>query len=262
MTVPILALLAASLLGSLHCAGMCGAFVLFAVGGHDAPKGRRAVLLSAYNLGRLTTYVLLGVAAGMVGELVDLGGALVGISRVAVGFAGAVMIGFGVVALLHAMGKRAVRLSPPAFMQRWLGAGQRMAMTFRPVPRAALIGLLTTLLPCGWLYAFAGLAVGTGSPLWGAVTMAVFWVGTLPVLVCLGAGFQTLMGRLGPRLPAATALIVIGVGLWTLIGRAGLDAQVLAQSQSAAAQAGDDPIDRLQQLNDETPACCEGEQTR
>ena len=84
---------------------------------------------------------------------------------------------------------------------------------------ALLIGMLTTLLPCGWLYAFAITAAGTASPLWGALTMAVFWAGTLPVLVAVGAGAAKLTGALGARAPVLTTCALIGVGLWTVAGR-------------------------------------------
>ena len=43
----------ASLSGSLHCAGMCGAFVALAVGGADnAARHQGRVLQAAYHAGR------------------------------------------------------------------------------------------------------------------------------------------------------------------------------------------------------------------
>lgn len=230
MTGVIVAVFLASVLGSLHCAGMCGAFVAIAVADTEGKPGRRLSLNAAYHGGRLVTYVTLGSAAGAVGALLDLGGALVGISRVAMILAGAVMILFGVSAAFTAMGKRSPRIGLPRFTQRWLHAGHRAAMGFGPVPRAMLVGLLTTLLPCGWLYAFAAVAAGTAHPLLGATTMAVFWLGTLPVMVSLGMGVQRLSGVLGRAFPHATAAVLIIAGLWTLSGRSGLDAAALAST--------------------------------
>ena len=68
----IFAILVASLLGSVHCAGMCGGFVCFYA------AGARTTLAThvAYNLGRLVSYLLLGVMAGLVGMSVDRAGAL------------------------------------------------------------------------------------------------------------------------------------------------------------------------------------------
>jgi len=140
-------------------------------------------------------------------------------------------------------------------MQRLLALGHHAAMGLSPTRRALVIGLLTTLLPCGWLYAFAAVAAGTASPALGALTMAVFWLGTLPVLVSLGAGVQRLTGAMGRRLPHLTALVLIAVGLWTLIGRGALDAQALAAQQPVY----DSPAaarDGAQQANDNEPDCC------
>ncbi|VAX40404.1 hypothetical protein MNBD_PLANCTO03-914, partial [hydrothermal vent metagenome] len=64
MSALIVSVFLASLLGSMHCAGMCGAFVAFAVGLDDPEAARKRVRLHmAYNAGRLTTYVTLGAIA-------------------------------------------------------------------------------------------------------------------------------------------------------------------------------------------------------
>lgn len=69
-----------------------------------------------------------------------------------------------------------------------MGGALRRLMDRPPVVRAAATGLFTTLLPCGWLYAFVVTAAGTGSgtPLHGAALMAVFWLGTLPMMLTVG----------------------------------------------------------------------------
>ena len=256
MIALITAVFVASLVGSLHCAGMCGAFVAFAVADTEGKPRQRVALSAAYHGGRLTTYVLLGAAAGSVGALLDLSGALVGVSRIAMMLAGGVMVLFGISAAMAAMGKRAIRVPVPGFMRKMLAAGHGLAMQFSPVRRALVIGLLTTLLPCGWLYAFAAVAGGTASPLLGGLTMAVFWLGTLPVLVSLGVGVQRLSGAFGRKLPHVTAIVLILVGLWTLAGRGALDAASLAAQQpvvtdpeSATAAVGT--------IGEQTPACCE-----
>lgn len=256
MIALVTAVFLASLLGSLHCAGMCGAFVAFAVADSEGKPGQRVALNAAYHGGRLATYVALGMAAGSVGALLDLSGALVGISRVAMSLAGAVMVIFGISAAMAAMGKRSLRMPVPKFMQKLLAVGHKAAMQLSPVRRALMIGLLTTLLPCGWLYAFAAVAGGTASPWLGGVTMAVFWLGTLPVLVSLGVGVQRLSGVFGRKLPHATALALILVGLWTLVGRGGLDAASLAAEQPVVSDTTSATA-AVQTIGQTTPSCCE-----
>ncbi|MBL0922801.1 MAG: sulfite exporter TauE/SafE family protein [Phycisphaerales bacterium] len=186
------AVFAASLLGSLHCAGMCGAFVAFAVGAPAEKRPPEWALHAAYNGGRLVTYTALGGAAGLLGGALDLAGEMVGLQRLAAALAGAMMVGFGVATLLRLRGVRVGRLRLPRAMTRALEKGHRAASSRPPVVRAALIGLLTTLLPCGWLYAFVITAAGAGDAALGALTMAVFWAGTLPALVAVGGGGERL----------------------------------------------------------------------
>jgi len=227
MPTLISAIFFASILGSLHCAGMCGAFLAIAVG--DSGSWRRHVALqSAYHGGRLVSYTILGLAAGTVGHFVDLGGALAGLSRVATAVAGATIVVFAIVTLLQVTGVSRARLHPPEWMSAWVHAGHRVAMARPPVVRAGMIGLFTTLLPCGWLYAFVAASAGTASPWLGALTMSVFWLGTLPVMVGAGAGIKTILGPLGRRMPVVTCVALICIGTWTLLGRTGLDAVVLA----------------------------------
>lgn len=233
MTALIGAVLVASLLGSVHCAGMCGAFLAVAVAGDEGPG--RAKLNAAYNLGRLVTYSVLGGLAGLCGAAIDLGGSAAGIQRTAAMVAGAMMLMIGTVAVLRHMGFKSGRMPVPRLLHRLALKGHRVAAALPPLHRAAAIGLLTTLLPCGWLYAFVITAAGTGHPGWGAATMAVFWTGTLPVMIGLGVGLQTLTGRLRRHLPIATSLLIVAVGLWTMVGRLPLIGVRMGDGESKSA---------------------------
>lgn len=245
--VPLIAsIFLASLLGSFHCAGMCGAFLAIAVTDNRSAAAN-ARLQAAYHVGRLLSYTTLGAAAGSAGHLLNLTGSLAGLRPIAAMLAGGAMVIFGLATLLRAHGVHVARLPLPPVLARLSQSAARAAMDYPPLPRAFAIGLLTTLLPCGWLYAFAITAAGTGSAPLGALAMAVFWAGTLPILVALGAGLQRLTGPLARRLPAVTCITLVAVGLYTLIGRSSLDPTFL--------------VNRLQPHASVTPAnshpCCE-----
>lgn len=222
MSALALTVLAASLLGSLHCAGMCGGFVAFYAGdvrGRNT-RGGRAVAHLAYHGGRLAAYAVLGAVAGAFGSGLDLAaGRLAGAHRVAAVAAGALITLWGAVSLFEALGGRAVRLEPPAFMRGLVGRGLARLAGQPPLVRAGAMGLLTGCLPCGWLYAFVVTAAGTGGAAAGAALMAVFWLGTLPVMVSLAAGVRALAGPLRRHVPAASALAMIAVGLLAVVGR-------------------------------------------
>ena len=123
MTGLIVGVFLASLLGSLHCAGMCGAFLAIAVTGVGpvgAGRPRQFPLQAAYHLGRLATYAFLGLTAGAAGKLLDLTGALAGLRPVAAILAGATLLAFGLFSLLRIYGVVPAHLPGPKVMQRLL----------------------------------------------------------------------------------------------------------------------------------------------
>lgn len=246
----VIAVFSASVLGSMHCAGMCGAFLAIAVTPGERPVAA-SILQAAYHGGRLVTYTALGAIAGAIGSAVDLAGEAAGVGRAAAIGAGVMMIGFGVVALMRQCGVRVRTVPVPRALQGVVARGHRLVMNKPPVLRSLTIGLLTTLLPCGWLYAFAITAAGTGRPEAGAIAMAAFWLGTLPVMVTLGMGLSKVSGVMKRRLPLVTSLALIAVGAFTAMDR--LAAPAMA---SVGAGAGDASITRVEGLADETPSCC------
>jgi sulfite exporter TauE/SafE len=256
MTALVAAVFVASLLGSLHCAGMCGGFLAFAVGAGATPAPRRWRLQAAYHLGRLTTYTILGALAGGLGAAIDLGASAVGLQRAAAALAGAMMVTFGVVTILRLSGVRVPKLPLPLFLRKAVERGHRVAFRLSPARRALAVGLLTTLLPCGWLYAFAITAAGTANPVRGAATMAVFWLGTLPVMVSLGAGVQAAAGALGRRLPVVTCSVLVIVGLFTLAQRV-VEPPALAQMSGAVPADDQAAVDRVNTLDSREMPCCQ-----
>lgn len=243
MTALIAGVFLASLLGSLHCAGMCGAFLAIAINGIGPDRPRQMPLQMAYHGGRLITYTILGVAAGSLGHLLDLTSGLAGIRPVAAAIAGAALLTFGLFTLLRIYGYAPAHLPAPAFLQRIIRAAHQRAFNRPPIVRAALIGLFTTLLPCGWLYAFVITAAGTANPWRGGMTMAVFWLGTLPVMIALGATVRGFTGALGKRLPVLTCLALMALGLFTLVNRSLLDPSAIARRMGAVQTISDAQVE-------------------
>lgn len=226
----VLALLAASLLGSVHCAGMCGGFVCFYAAGARTTMAAHI----AYNAGRLVSYLLLGLMAGAVGMSVDRAGTLIGVSRAAAIVAGVLMVAWGISTLLAQRGIRLTRIPGLPDLRSPLGALLARVRGQSPVRRAGATGLVTTLLPCGWLYAFVAAAAGTASVPKALLVMAVFWAGTVPALLAVGVSAQRLAGPLRSRLPAVTAAVVVFIGLLSIAGRLQLDVRALATRPAVA----------------------------
>lgn len=249
----IFTVLASSLVGSVHCAGMCGVFSAMAVGGESnvASSTRHA----AYNAGRLVVYSIIGLIGGMAGASIDLGGSMVGLSRIAAVIAGITMVAIGLIAIARTLGVRIRGARLPGFVQRLATAGNRFAMSLSPVWRAATIGVMTAFLPCGWLYAFAILAMGTGHPLHGMLVMIVFWMGTLPVLIAIGAGVRRLLDRAVPRVSLLTSIAIVIVGLFTTFDRLTLPAFAGKHEPSDESQTS--LVEQAAKLDSSKSICCE-----
>ena len=206
MTAALLAgVVATSIVGSLHCLAMCGPLV----GLHGGARTMR--LAFVHSLGRMTTYVGLGAIAGLVGSAVNLAGQLGSIQRVATILAATLVIGMGVYQIVGATRDRARTRARSPFTAALVRIRPKSA-----AKRSYLIGTLTGLLPCGWLWAFVIAAAGSASPLTGAVTMFAFWLGTVPAMVGLLRVTGPLLAKVRARMPAVTAVALIAVGVGTL----------------------------------------------
>jgi hypothetical protein len=129
------------------------------------------------------------------------------------------MVLWGAVKILQLLGVRMPGIGAPPPASGWFAGALGALRDQPPALRALVIGLLSTLLPCGWLYMFVAPAAATGSPAGGALVMAAFWAGTLPVMAGLGLLAQRALGPLRRRLPVVTAAALVVIGLLTLTGK-------------------------------------------
>ena len=221
----LLAVLGASLLGSVHCAAMCGGFVCMYTGlparHRDATASERRSVAPhvAYNAGRLVSYLVLGTIAGALGSRLDQLGALADIGRLAAIVAGILMAAWGSSTLLAALGVRVPQPAVPRVVQTTLGSALLRVRGQSATVRGAVTGLLTTLLPCGWLYVFVATAAGSGRVRDAVLVMLFFWLGTLPMMTAVGLGAQRMFGAFQRRLPLVSAAAAVVLGLLSMAGK-------------------------------------------
>ena len=227
MWILVSAIVTASLLGSMHCVGMCGPLAIWASGASDRISTNQMTLATTlYHLGRLLTYALAGMLAGAAGQLVDMGGQALGVQLFAARIVGGLMTVFGLLQLLKLAGQWRVSQTnfvgpapQPSLVTRWLLKLRPLVFRLSVPARGLATGLLTAFLPCGWLYLFALVAAGTGSMLMGSVVMIAFWIGTVPALVGLVTGTQALALRFCRVIPIGAAVLLIVGGCYTASGR-------------------------------------------
>jgi uncharacterized protein len=223
-----LSITVASLLGSLHCVGMCGGLIGFYAATERDAKVAPWVPHAAYHLTRLGAYMLLGAIAGGLGSALDVLGSHAGLGNLGVLIAGATLVFWGAPVILGRRAKLrllALGRAPAAhgrFVARLEGLFVALTLSVRqrsPLWRASALGLSSALLPCGWLYAFVALAAATGSSWAGAGLLLAFWAGTVPALLGLGLGVDRLGQGLRSRLPRISAALVLVVCAVNIVQR-------------------------------------------
>lgn len=209
-------LVVSGLLGSAHCLGMCGPFVL-TIGSsstHVADNLRRQ---AAWSAGRIFTYAVLGAAAAF------LGSRLCTVLADWVNVPAVLAIAAGGLLVVQGLAAAGVRLKRGATAAAWCpgGSGVRALLAARGLPDVFLAGLFTGFLPCGLLYGMLALAASTHDVARGLATMVAFGLGTVPALLLAGLG-GSLLGAAGRRnLHAVAAWCLVATGLVSIVRGAG-----------------------------------------
>lgn len=201
------------LAGSLHCVGMCGP-LLFALPLDASGIWQVLRQMLTYHSGRILTYSALGILFGSLGK----GLAVAGFQQILSISAGVFMLGMAVMSWRF---ERLVTALPGfgAFTQR-VKAGMGNRMRKNPNGSTFSLGMFNGLLPCGMVYAALAGALATTDTYEGGLFMAVFGLGTLPLLLLLsvagrsfGRGIQQKIKLAQPILLGLAGLLLIQRGL-------------------------------------------------
>ncbi|MBK9394559.1 MAG: sulfite exporter TauE/SafE family protein [Uliginosibacterium sp.] len=211
-----LAVFVLGLLGGTHCIGMCGGIVS-ALSIPSASAGPIWPRQLAYNLGRITTYAMLGVLAGAVGSASLVFNSYLPVQLTLYVLANCMMIGMG----LYLMGLPQAFLPLEKLGQRLWRRVLPLSQPFmrgQSAAKAYPLGVLWGLLPCGLTYGVLSTALMSGSALRGGALMLSFGVGTLPNLLLAGV----LLARYGKLIRSklfrtAAGVLVMSFGVYGLV---------------------------------------------
>ena len=192
------AALVLGLVGGLHCAGMCGPLAL-ALPGRDRSGVAYVLGRLAYNLGRVVTYCGLGLIFGVVGKSFW----MAGVQRWA-------SITLGLLLIFGLFLSRKLALSKPVVLlvQR-LKLAMGGLLRRRSLVALGLLGLLNGLLPCGLVYVACAGAAATGGVVSGLEYMAVFGLGTVPVMFVISVSGKLMPTALRLRLVRVVPLSIL-----------------------------------------------------
>lgn len=160
---------------SLHCVGMCGPIAL-SIGLSAKNKLKFTLKNLTYQFGRVTTYTLLGLALGLIGEGFSL-----------VGFQNYLSIAIGVLMIIMVLipkffDNQSINAKPLQAILLKVKIGLGRYLRRQDFSSLYTTGLLNGLLPCGAVYAALTAAIGVGSFKQSALFMFFFGLGTIPLM--------------------------------------------------------------------------------
>lgn len=223
------------LAGSFHCIGMCGP-IAFVLPVDRSSKFKLFFQIFLYHFGRIISYSLIGILFGFVGKGLYLAGFQ---QRLSV-LMGVVMI-LAVVVPISLLGE--FNITKPIY--GLIGkVKQKLGLYLNKKSNKALflIGFFNGFLPCGLVYMALIGAISTGNYYSGALYMALFGVGTIPLMtaaVLLG-NFVNLSIR--NKIQKAIPVFVVIIGILFILRGLGLGIPYISPSD-AKLQISNSPAD-------------------
>ena len=192
------------LMTSVHCIAMCGGInVSQCLAENKKFSGLYPVM---YNLGRVVSYTVIGFVLGFAGMFFGTGENL-GVSSIIQGliksFAGIYMVIMGVNMLGFVPQIKRLTFHFPNFI------GKFRVKNSQPF----VVGLLNGFMPCGPLQSIQLVALATGNPFTGGLSMFAFSLGTVPLMLGLGSLVSVLGKRFTDRMMTVGAILVTVMGL-------------------------------------------------
>ena len=197
------------LAGGMHCIAMCGPLAI-SMPWSSGPRFFLKTII--YHLGRTTTYVLLGLAFGLIGNALLIAGYQQWLSIIA-----------GLFVLYFALKKifpgkvPDINLPGSAKLTKVI---TRMISNKQIVNNPYLFGMVNGLLPCGLIYLAVAAAITTGNIGGSALVMASFGLGTMPLFSLFLFGFNRInlsfrqkVNSFMPFLVLLTAILLILRGM-------------------------------------------------
>ncbi|UMB54800.1 sulfite exporter TauE/SafE family protein [Lutibacter sp. A64] len=223
------------LAGSFHCIGMCGP-IAFVLPVDRSSKSKLIFQTILYHLGRIISYSLIGLLFGFIGKGLYLAGFQQRLSILM----GVVMIA---IVLIPVAIFNKYNFSKPLYqiigkVKQKLGS----YLTKKSNKALFLIGFFNGFLPCGLVYMALLGSISTGNAVNGALYMAVFGIGTIPLMT--GAIFLGNFVNLSIRnkIQKAIPVFVVIIGLLFILRGLGLGIPYISPSD-AKLQISNNPAD-------------------
>ncbi|BCN31950.1 urease accessory protein UreH domain-containing protein [Anaeromicropila herbilytica] len=197
----------AGLFTSIHCVAMCGGINLSQCiscsGCEKEGIYHKAKPSLFYNMGRVTSYTILGGIVGTVGSVFSVNIETKAIISIAAGIF-MIIMGINMLDVIPALRKLMPRL-PKNLVDKI--ESQKSGRT------PFIVGILNGFMPCGPLQAMQLYALATGSFLGGALSMFLFSLGTVPLMFLFGVISTMINSSFTKQMMKISAMLVIILGI-------------------------------------------------
>jgi len=198
-----------------HCAGMCGPLAVSFSFSHQNQEKWLASFLFHFllNLGRITSYALVGIALGSFGSLLFTAKLkqLIGMTT------GLLLIWLGLTRINPNLLPNVPVIHPlQGKLHQNLGAAMSQVASKNKWWTPAILGLFWGLIPCGFLYVAQITAAETGNSWSGAMIMLAFGLGTMPTMLTLGISASRISADRRSQLFRLGGWITLIMGILTL----------------------------------------------
>jgi len=200
------------LAGSVHCVGMCGP-IAFALPVQLLPKHKKAFGILLYNVGRISTYTLLGLVVGTLGKFLLVG-------KFQQWFATVFGVSILLILSLSFIFKKSLHITPLNKLYNKLQFFIARRIQQQGLVALFILGMANGLLPCGMVFLALTGALTTASYTNSMLYMSLYGLGTLPAMFALTyVGFvfnisiRNTVKKIAPIFLAAIAILLILRGL-------------------------------------------------
>jgi sulfite exporter TauE/SafE len=204
------------LLGSGHCIGMCGGITTMLTSAIAPQKNPHSQLklVSAYHLGRIFSYSLIGAIVGFSSSIAAKNiGIPLGYLRI---LAAIFLILLGLYLGQWLMWLTKVE-SLGKIIWRYLSPLSKRLIPINNAKQAIALGAVWGWLPCGLVYSTLTWSLASGNAMSGALIMASFGLGTLPALLSISLGTFGIKSLLtNTKFKKIMAFVIIIYGIYSL----------------------------------------------
>ncbi|WP_139957643.1 sulfite exporter TauE/SafE family protein [Flavicella sediminum] len=214
------------LLGSLHCVGMCGPIALV-LPVHKSSTLQKLLKITLYHIGRITAYGSIGVLFGLLGKGLYLAGFQQRLSIIL----GVIMVGS---VLIPTQFLEKFQISKPLYLFiNKLKSGLGKQLKRKSNKALFTIGFLNGFLPCGMVYMALIGALATVNPTQGFIYMAVYGLGTIPLMTLVIYSKSIFSIQFRNRAQKAIPVFVVLIGALFILRGFGIGIPYISPSNAA-----------------------------